>query len=405
MRLKAFFVFLFAIFLPTVLLAFFGFQAVKSEKEAAEKIFHEKYETIAQIAEREIERTIPEDAASLFQDEAALSASLSEAIFLFKDEIAVLKADGTVLAGTRDPQKPIMFKKTTRFPLWLALYERYPPVVQQYEQKKGRLNLYIFLIIFSILLICTGSALTLRALFSQWRLANQRNEFVQHLSHELRTPLTSLQMFSEMLRTGRVSSEEKRQEYYGIMSSESEKLIHLANNVLDFSRLEAGQRRYRFEEVDLLELTRETIERFSFYGLNEKISIALEFQGQNFFIKADRVAIAQALLNLLSNAVKYSKAAPIHVRVINSAKTIALEVADQGPGISKTELRKIFKRFYRGEKAESAPGSGLGLALAQRIMEAHGGRIAVKSEEGKGAKFSLVLPDAVRRETLDEQKH
>jgi signal transduction histidine kinase len=269
-------------------------------------------------------------------------------------------------------------------------------ILERLEARRQGLVLYIGLIAFSAFSILIGSFYTLSALAREWRFAQLKSEFVAHLSHDLRRPLTSIQMFSEMLKEGRIPGEEKKQEYYNIIANESGKLTHLANNILDFSRIERKRVRYNFQQADVAGIVRDAVDRFKTYMMDDKRPVTLAMDPCPP-VKMDVHAIAQAVMNLLTNASKYSPPGTeikVNVKVESIPNNIIIEVIDHGYGVPASEQKKIFRKFYRVSKPYVAQieGSGLGLTLARYTAEAHGGKVVVESEENKGSKFSIVLP-------------
>ena len=302
----------------------------------------------------------------------------------------------------------IFSRPLERLPYIIAVYERYPMILERLEARRQGLVLYIGLIAFSAFSILIGSFYTLSALAREWRFAQLKSEFVAHLSHDLRRPLTSIQMFSEIgLKKAASPAKKKKQEYYNIIANESGKLTHLANNILDFSRIERKRIRYNFEQADIANIVRDTVDRFKTYMIDDKRPVTLAMDPCPP-VKMDVHAIGQAVMNLLTNAAKYSPpGAEINVNVragshsgsvllghSRSGSSVVIEVIDHGYGVPASEQKKIFRKFYRVSKPYVAQieGSGLGLTLARYTAEAHGGKVRVESEEGKGSKFSIVLP-------------
>jgi signal transduction histidine kinase len=253
---------------------------------------------------------------------------------------------------------------------------------------------YIVLGALSILMI-GGVWLTYRNVSREMTLAKLKSDFVANVSHELRTPLALIRLYAETLELGRLTAKEKYQEYFRIIREESERLTALINNILDFSRIEAGRKEYEFKETNLAELVRSTLDSYRFqleqngFAFEEKISSDLPP------VIVDREAIARSLLNLVNNALKYSKDQKyIGVSLYRSDACVNLEVLDHGIGISKTEQEKIFEKFYRcGDPlVHNIKGSGLGLSLVRHIARAHGGDVSVESAPEKGSKFTIALP-------------
>jgi signal transduction histidine kinase len=242
-----------------------------------------------------------------------------------------------------------------------------------------------------------------RAAAREVRLAELKSNFVSNVSHDLKTPLALIQLFAETLELGRLKNTERAQEYYRIINSEARKLTKLINNLLDFSRIEAGLRRYKTEAADLGEVTEHVVEslasQFSHHGFTVTTRIAADVP----LVVMDREAAEQAIENLLSNAMKYSPdRRPIAVEVDAVDGYGVVRIIDQGVGIPEAQQRRIFRKFYRiqTDAGSGAQGTGLGLAIVDHIMRGHGGFVRVDSEPGRGSTFTLHFP--VFKEAHDE---
>jgi signal transduction histidine kinase len=253
---------------------------------------------------------------------------------------------------------------------------------------------YIVLAALSLFMIA-GIFLTYRNVSKEMNLAKQKSDFVANVSHELRTPLALIRLYAETLELGRLSAKEKYQEYFRIIREESERLTALINNILDFSRIDAGRKEYEFQETNLGELVHSTLDSYRFqiqqngFGFEENISPDIPP------VNVDREAIARSLLNLVNNALKYSKDEKyIGVSLYRVNGSVNLEVRDRGIGIPVNEQEKIFEKFYRcGDPlVHNVKGSGLGLSLVRHIVRAHGGDVLVESVPDKGSKFTIALP-------------
>jgi signal transduction histidine kinase len=252
-----------------------------------------------------------------------------------------------------------------------------------------------FLILGALSLILAGGiVLTYRNVSKEMVLARLKSDFVSNVSHELRTPLSLIRLYAETLEMGRLNSREKYQEYYCIIRKESERLTALINNILDFSRIEAGRKEYDFRETDMRELVHNTLESYRYqieqhgFTYEEKISDVPR-------LRVDREAMARSLLNLVNNALKYSQDRKyIAVNLYRENGAVKLEVIDHGIGIPDQEQPKIFEKFYRvGDPlVHNTKGSGLGLSLVRHIVQAHGGEVRVDSAPGEGSKFTIALP-------------
>jgi signal transduction histidine kinase len=243
-------------------------------------------------------------------------------------------------------------------------------------------------------LLAGGIFLTYRNVSKEMALARLKSDFVSNVSHELRTPLSLIRLYAETLELGRLSSPEKHHEYYCIIRKESERLTALINNILDFSRIEAGRKEYDFRETDMRELVCNTLESYRYqieqhgFTLEEKIAEVPP-------LRVDREAMARSLVNLVNNALKYSQDRKyIGVKLYRENGSVKLEVIDHGIGIPSNEQNKIFEKFYRvGDPlVHNTKGSGLGLSLVQHIARAHGGDVIVNSAPGAGSKFTITLP-------------
>jgi signal transduction histidine kinase len=255
-------------------------------------------------------------------------------------------------------------------------------------------NNYIILAALS-LVMAGGVFLAYRNISREMKLARLKSDFVANVSHELRTPLALIRLYAETLELGRLTAQEKYQEYFRIIREESERLTALINNILDFSRIEAGRKEYEFKETNLAELVRTTLESYRFQIEQNGFAFEENISGDIPPVNVDREAIARSLLNLVNNALKYSTDQKyIAVSLYRSNGSVKLEVQDRGIGIAAAEQDKIFEKFYRcGDPlVHNTKGSGLGLSLVRHIAQAHGGNVSVESVPEKGSKFTIALP-------------
>jgi signal transduction histidine kinase len=229
------------------------------------------------------------------------------------------------------------------------------------------------------------------------RLSERRASFVSAVTHELRTPLTTFRLYSDMLESGAVR-EEKRGDYLRVLSREADRLSHLVENVLSFSKIERGSARSVVREstvADLLEPMRERLEaRLATAGLT------LEMQATptaaDARIRVDAAAVEHILFNLIDNAAKYAAAGTptvVGLHATTTARHLEIRVTDHGPGIPASERARIFRAFHKSarEAAESRPGVGLGLALSRRLATSLRGTLRC-TDSKHGATFLLTLP-------------
>ena len=251
------------------------------------------------------------------------------------------------------------------------------------------------LIGFIDLMLLAGLGLVWSNVRRELRLSRLKGDFVTNVSHELKTPLALIRLYAETLELRRVPSEERKGEYYRVIGKESRRLTQLINNILDFSRIEAGRREYRMAPSDIGAVVRDVVESYRF--AIEKLGFSLELSVGDELppLELDPEAISQAVINLLNNSIKYSsEQKSIKVSVRRELDRVLLSVSDRGIGIPRSEHRRIFEKFYRVETSlvHTTKGSGLGLALVQHITEAHGGRVELASAPGEGSTFTLSLP-------------
>jgi signal transduction histidine kinase len=245
-----------------------------------------------------------------------------------------------------------------------------------------------------VILLC-GIALAMRATDREARLAQAKSDFVSNVSHELKTPLSTISLFSEILELGRVDSEEKKKEYYRIIRHESRRLNKTIDNILDFSRIEAGRKKYELVEHDMAEVIDNVLSTHRYQIIASHFDVQTNIEPDLPPVLIDPEAMAQAITNLLDNSIKYSgKVRQLSITVKTLGSDLSIELADHGVGIPRAEQVKVFEKFYRvgNGLVHDVKGSGLGLSLVKHIIEAHKGTITVESEVGKGSRFTILLP-------------
>jgi signal transduction histidine kinase len=255
-----------------------------------------------------------------------------------------------------------------------------------------------------VLAIGLGGGLIVADLNRQLTLARQKTDFVSNVSHELKTPLTSIRMFAELLAEGRVTDPAKSKSYLQVISAEASRLTRLINNVLDFSRLERGEKKYHFQPCDVAALLRDTVQTYRSHLEAQGFTVRANVPETPTLIQGDADALAQVMVNLLSNAEKYSNGRKeIELEVQSLAEPtphLDVSVRDRGVGVPGECSEKIFEQFYRAHDSLSSgiQGSGLGLTLARQIARAHGGDVLYEPRAGGGSCFILRLP-------LDPARH
>ena len=257
------------------------------------------------------------------------------------------------------------------------------------------ITLYVSVLFIVLGAVLLAAYLLLRDVHREADTAAMRSHFVASVSHELKTPLTSIRAHAETLLMGRADNPDTTKAYLKTIVSESERLTRLVESVLDLSRIEQGRKTYRMKATRLTEVVRSAAKTMEYPLSQLGFTLTISSDATEPTLLADADALEQAILNLLGNAVKYSGAArSIEMRMGSATDEAFVEVVDHGIGISREDQTRIFDKFHRVQSAETEgiAGTGLGLALALHIAEAHNGRIDVESNVGKGSTFSLRIP-------------
>jgi two-component system phosphate regulon sensor histidine kinase PhoR len=229
------------------------------------------------------------------------------------------------------------------------------------------------------------------------RLQLMRAEFIDNLSHELRTPLTTIGLLAETLALDADALPPRAAERVGKIEVETGHLVQMVNEMLDLARIESGARLLTLDDVDVIGLAAATLERIALFAERHGVRLRLDAPEPAPHVRGDAARLGQALLNLIHNAVKFSPpGGEVVVRVRPDRGAVTVAVVDRGPGIPVTAQPRIFERFYKVDRArgQAGTGTGLGLSIARHVVEAHGGRIWVESEEGSGCTFLFSVPAA-----------
>jgi signal transduction histidine kinase len=323
--------------------------------------------------------------------EATLGALESSTI------IAVLDPEGRTVyshAPVDDAEQVLSVPFGETLPDWrLAVYQA--PGAAPRQAVRRQVMLFTGALGVLVVVIVAGIVMTWRLMRRETEMARLKSDFVANVSHDLKTPLSVIRMFGETLEMGRVTGEDRRRDYYRVITRESERLSRLIDNVLDFSRIEGGRQTYEMAPTPVEPVIRGTLEAFAYplaqQGFKVEVNVAPDLPE----VTMDADAVGQALANLVDNAIKYSgddRVLTVDARVVDGRLVIG--VADHGLGIAPEERERIFEKFYRVGRSDTQGrrGSGVGLALVRHIAHAHGGDVMVESAPGKGSRFSLRLP-------------
>lgn len=275
------------------------------------------------------------------------------------------------------------------------LLEEKESLILDYSTKKEP---YILRANFSVIQKETGFVNGLIAVLhditDQEKIDAERREFVANVSHELRTPLTTMRSYLEALADGAWKDEEIAPNFLEVTRTETERMIRLVNDLLQLSKLDSTDYRLNKEWVNFVDFYHRIIDRFEM-AKQQNVSFKRQLPDHAIFVEIDEDKLTQVLYNIISNAMKYSpEGGQITFSIKEEEEKIIVSVSDQGVGIPKENISKIFDRFYRVDKARTRKlgGTGLGLAIAKEMVNVHGGMIWAASEEGKGTEISFSLP-------------
>ena len=282
----------------------------------------------------------------------------------------------------------------TGLPWTLAVADRSSILVT--DELSARRRLIIAGLVLVVGVALAGGYLAIRSAGRELAVARVQSDFVAAVSHEFRTPLTSLQQFTYLLASDDEPPPAKRRTFYEAQRRAADRLQRLVESLLDFGRMEAGARQYVFAPIAVAAIVRAVAEEFRRDALPEGFTLDLSVDDGGAVVSADREALARAIWNLLDNAVKYSgDSRTIHLAARRIGRSAAIQVRDHGLGIPRAERRAIFGKFVRGAATtqRGIKGTGIGLAMADHIVRAHGGRIDLESAPGAGSTFTVVLPE------------
>lgn len=238
-----------------------------------------------------------------------------------------------------------------------------------------------------------GLGLVLADVAEVQRLARARQDMVANLSHELRTPLTSLQLLSDTLQSTAGQNPEVVRDSASKISSQVDLLHQMFQEMLDLSTIESGRQVVRLVPVPLLAVTRDAVEQLQEQANSRGLAFDIQIP-EGLEVLADHEQARRAIVNVLHNALRFAGGEdPIHLRAKSEADGVVLTIEDDGPGLTPSEVERIFERFYRGDRARGTPGTGLGLAIVRHIMSAHGGVIWAENRQppASGARFHLMF--------------
>lgn len=292
--------------------------------------------------------------------------------------------------------KPIMEVLGLEYELdWEQLYDHSESVLLDFSDSEEE---FIIRANFSVIQKengpINGLIAVLHDVTEQEQIERDRREFVVSVSHELRTPLTTLRSYLEALADGAWKDETIAPEFLAVTQNETERMIRLVNDLLHLSKLDNKEIQLKVRRVDFIDYFHTIIDRFEI-SKKESIEFVRQLPKTKIFVSFDQDKLTQVLDNIISNAMKYSpEGGKVTFQLIKLGKHIRVSISDEGVGIPKESINRIFDRFYRVDKARSRQlgGTGLGLAISREIIHVHGGEIWATSIEGKGTTINFTLP-------------
>ena len=337
----------------------------------------------------------------IYNQEFLLKQMLKSRLMTLSTELGfeweIINNNGDVLEGTenlKDNINTINFNFPNPLPSWtlILLPEENLGIATVVFKNQG-VFFYIFLLI--LIILTFGLYFTMFIVNNELRISQLKSNFISTVSHEFKSPLTAIRQMAEMLNDGRVPADDRKQKYYKAMLKETNRLNLLINNMLDFSKMEVGQKSFHFEKGNLADITEEMVLSMRNYWGDKDFEIAFilnDIIPNSYF---DKESIKQVLQNLIDNACKYSgNSKNVEIEVKTDNTNILLTVKDYGIGIKEKDVKELFNRFFRSDDVleQRIKGSGIGLTIVKQIIEKHRGELHVKSEYGIGSQFEVVLP-------------
>jgi two-component system phosphate regulon sensor histidine kinase PhoR len=367
--------------------------------ELGQKITIEAKDEVGELvhAFNEMSAKLKELVETISEDRTKLATILDS----MADGVIMTDAEGNISLANRATEKLFNIKEAKNKPLIEAVRDHEVDELlklclktaqtqaAQYESSISKRYLRAI----AIPIAHSGVLLLFQDLTELRNLQTTRRELIGNISHEFRTPLAAIKVMVETLRDGAVDEKEAARDFLTRVDSEVDRLTQLVAELTELSRIETGKAELKKEPVDINRLVEEVIGQLNPQAERQRLSISKEFAADLPVVPADKDRVRQVIANLVHNAIKFT---PAEGRITITTKTlegsVVVDIADTGIGIPEEDLPHVFERFYKGDRARSGAGTGMGLAIAKHVVEAHGGNIWVESEEGKGSTFGFSLP-------------
>ena len=380
-------------FIPMVLMLRFMVDALAGEREAALERAAGVYRQTLVNAGPSLTKHLasraggsqPEDARKFFRG-----------LFDREIEIAISDGRGRIVAGPTTAPGKVIARAPLRhldLPWQVQLYLVDDKAIR--ESVRAQFKIYAWIALLTAAAICAIAGIAGFAVSRQLRLQELRSTSVATVAHELRTPLASMRLLVDTLREGRCRTEEQRREYLDLIAAENLRLSRLTDNFLTHSRLDRGQQAFTFARVAVRGVIDQAVAALRARLHAPGCDFTLDVVEPLPEIFADRDGLLTVLTNLLENALKYTgEEKQITLRVRSAAERVVFTIGDNGVGLTRPERRQIFEPFFQADQklSRAREGCGLGLAIVREIVDAHGGKVEVESELGKGSAFIVTLP-------------
>ena len=380
-------------FIPMVLMLRFMVDALAGEREAALERAAGVYRQTLVNAGPSLTKHLasraggsqPEDARKFFRG-----------LFDREIEIAISDGRGRIVAGPTTAPGKVIARAPLRhldLPWQVQLYLVDDKAIR--ESVRAQFKIYAWIALLTAAAICAIAGIAGFAVSRQLRLQELRSTSVATVAHELRTPLASMRLLVDTLREGRCRTEEQRREYLDLIAAENLRLSRLTDNFLTHSRLDRGQQAFTFARVAVRGVIDQAVAALRARLHAPGCDFTLDVVEPLPEIFADRDGLLTVLTNLLENALKYTgEEKQITLRVRSAAERVVFTIGDNGVGLTRPERRQIVEPFFQADQklSRAREGCGLGLAIVREIVDAHGGKVEVESELGKGSAFIVTLP-------------
>lgn len=367
--------------------------------ELGQKITIEAKDEVGELAHafNEMSAKMKELVETISEDRTRLATILDN----MADGVIMTDAEGNISLANRAAEKLFNIKEAKNKPLIEAVRDHevdellklclrtVKTQATQYESSTSKRYLRAI----AIPIAHSGALLLFQDLTELRNLQTTRRELIGNISHEFRTPLAGIKAMVETLRDGAIDDKKATRDFLTRIDSEVARLTQLVAELTELSRIETGKAELKKEPVNLNQLVEEVIAQLSPQAERQKLSISQDCAADLPSVPADKDRVRQVIANLVHNAIKFTRPGG---RITITTKTlegsVVVDIADTGIGIPEEDLARVFERFYKGDKARAGEGTGMGLAIAKHVVEAHGGNIWVQSVEGKGSTFSFSLP-------------